>query len=295
MIRRIFGNLYFLTFLNGFLLASLFYFKMEANYESDLFQAIRYNITSKIDPSESQDSLVVKVMHACNKLLVNREPFFDGKQFDGFNSDYLLAPASFDLMTAKGACGSFSMVLARVLQGYHYPVRIAQMKANGVYAAHNVVEVKTRHGWAVLDPYFDVYFVNPEHNLASFEEVKNNWEYYVSQLPVGYDMKYRYEDVRYSNWTKIPIILPSVKKILDLAIGKKEADSISLRTHFLRKYNIVFSVLLVFFVLVFSFTLVQLIRAKVFPEKNIPVTFSNVFKYLRLHRNEKRLSEQRQV
>ena len=40
MIRRVFGNLYFLTFLNGFLLASLFYFKMEANYEKELFQAI---------------------------------------------------------------------------------------------------------------------------------------------------------------------------------------------------------------------------------------------------------------
>ena len=40
MIRRVFGNLYFLTFLNGFLLASLFYFKMEANYEKELFQGL---------------------------------------------------------------------------------------------------------------------------------------------------------------------------------------------------------------------------------------------------------------
>ena len=48
MIRRVFGNLYFLTFLNGFLLASLFYFKMEANYEKELFQAIHLDISSKI-------------------------------------------------------------------------------------------------------------------------------------------------------------------------------------------------------------------------------------------------------
>ena len=48
MIRRILKNLYFLTFLNGFLLATLFYFRMEANYEKELFQAIRTDINSKI-------------------------------------------------------------------------------------------------------------------------------------------------------------------------------------------------------------------------------------------------------
>jgi hypothetical protein len=292
MIRRIFPNLYFLTFLNGFLLASLFYFKMEANYENDLFSAIRSNISGKITASDSQDSVLAKIMHSCNQLLVNRESVFEGKQFDGFSSDNILAPASFDLMTARGACGSYSLILARVLKGYHYSVRIAQMKSGGVFAAHNIVEAKTDHGWAVLDPFFDVYFINPSNKLASFEDVKNNWSYYKTQLPPGYDMKFRYEDVRYSNWTKIPVLLPSVKKILDLTIGKKEADTISLRTYFLKKYNIVFNILLVIFFMVFSFTLVQLIKSKVFPEENIPVTFSNIFKYLRLHLNGKSFSEQ---
>ncbi len=53
MIKRVFGNLYFLTFLNGFLLASLFYFKIEVNYEKELFQAIHTDINSKIKPSDS--------------------------------------------------------------------------------------------------------------------------------------------------------------------------------------------------------------------------------------------------
>lgn len=290
MIRRVFGNLYFLTFLNGFLLASLFYFKMEASYESELFQAIRSDISSKIQPAETEDSVVVQIMHACHGLLVNRGSVFAGKQFSGIKSD-LLEPTSIDLMTARGACGSFSMVLARILQGYHYDVRIAQMKSNGVFAAHNIVEAKTRHGWAVLDPLFDVYFINPSHKLASFNDVKNNWSYYKEQLPPGYDMSYRYEDVRYSNWAKIPVVLPAVKKILDLTIGKPAADSISLRTYFLKKYNICFNVILVIFVFVFAYTLVRLIKAKVFPQKNIPVTFSNVYKYLRLRFIDKRFAE----
>ena len=81
MIRRVLGNLYFLTFLNGFLLASLFYFKMEANYEKELFQAIRTDINTKISSSEPEDSLVVKVMHVCHNLLVNRDSVFEGKSF----------------------------------------------------------------------------------------------------------------------------------------------------------------------------------------------------------------------
>ena len=87
MIRRVFGNLYFLTFLNGFLLASLFYFKMEANYEKELFQAIHTDINTKIKRSDSQDSVVVKAMHACHNLMDNRGSVFEGKPFGGLKSE----------------------------------------------------------------------------------------------------------------------------------------------------------------------------------------------------------------
>jgi len=292
MIKRVIGNLYFLTFLNGFLLASLFYFKMEANYENELFQAIHSDISSKVNKSQATDSVLVKVMHACHDLLVTRGSVFEGKDFQGFKSD-LLEPTSIDLMTARGACGSFSIVLSRILQDYHYNVRIAQMKSKGVFAAHNIVEAQTGHGWVVLDPLFDVYFVNPSLKLASFDEVKNNWNYYKDQVPPGYDMNYRYEDVRYSNWAKIPIVLPAIKKMLDLFLGKQRADTISLRTYFLRKYNICFNIVLFMFFIVFSYTLIKLIKAKVFPRKNIPVTFSNVYKYLRLRFFNKEFAEHR--
>jgi len=294
MIRRVLGSLYFLTFLNGFLIASLFYFKMEANYEKELFNAIHTNINTQIVASDSQDSVLLKVMHACHSLLMNRGSVFEGKEFDGFKSD-LLEPASIDLMTARGACGSFSMVLSRILQGYQFDVRIAQMKAGGVYAAHNIVEAKTTHGWVVLDPLFDAYFVNPAQKLASFAEVKDNWAYYQKQLPPGYDMKYDYEGVRYTNWAKVPVILPAIKYVLDKTLGKPAADTISMRTYFLRKYNLLFNFFLVFFVIIFSFTLVKLIKAKVFPQKNIPVTFSNIYKYLRLRLFHKGFTEHGQA
>ena len=291
MIRRVLRNLYFLTFLNGFILASLFYFRMEANYEKNLFQAIRYNINSKFITVGSEDSAIVKIMHACHELLVNRESFFGGAQSANLESDMLEA-TSVDLMTARGACGSYSLVLARVLQGYDYQVRIAQMKVKNVFAAHNIVEVRTRQRWAVLDPLFDIYFINPDQKLASFDEVKNNWAYYRNQLPPNYDQSYRYEDVRYTNWTKIPVLMPMVKKLLDLTIGKQRADGISLRTYFLRKYEICFNLTMALFLVVLSFTIFCLIKAKVFPQKNIPVTFSNIYKYARLRFFDKDFSGQ---
>ena len=281
MIRRVFGNLYFLTFLNGFLLASLFYFKVEANYERELFQAVHADINTRIKSSDSQDSVVGKVMHSIHDLLVNRGSVFEGKPFASLKSE-MLEPASFDLMTARGACGSFSMVLARVLQGYNYDVRIAQMKSRGVYAAHNIVEARTDHGWVVLDPLYDVYFIKPSAQLASFEDVRSNWSYYRQQVPSSYEMTYDYEDVRYTNWTKIPVVLPAVKKVLDQILGKPVADTISMRTYFLRKYVICFDITLILFIITFSYTLVKLIQRKVFPHRNTPVTFSNIFKYLRL-------------
>ena len=289
MIKRIFWNLYFLTFLNGFLLATLFYFRMEANYERELFQAIRATINTKINVDDPQDSMLVKVMHACHNLMGNRESVFEGRELNGFKAD-LLHPTTVDLMTANGACASFSLVLARILEGYHFPVRIAQMKAKGVFAKHNIVEAETLHGWVVLDPLYDVSFIKPAGGLASFEDVKNNWDYYKHQLPADYDTNYRYAGVRYSNWTKIPVIFPAIKKILDLTLGKSQADTISIRTYFLRTYDICFDVTLAIFIIVFILTLVKLIQAKVFPQKN-----SNIYKYLRLRIFVRRIPERSQA
>lgn len=287
--KRIFRNLYFLTFLNGFLLATLFYFKMEATYEQELFAAIRSNVDSKINLKDNQDSIIVQVMHACNTLLSDRAAIFTNQNFDGIKVD-LLQPTSIDLMTARGACGSYAMVLARTLKNYDFPVRIAQMKANGVFAAHNIVEVETNKGWAVLDPLFNVYFVKPDHRLASFNDVKNNWDYYKNQLPPKYDMTYRYEDVRYSNWEKIPVVLPAIKKILDLVLGKEKADTISMRTYFLRMYDLYFYVLLGLYIPVFIFTLRKLIKTKVFPQPNIPITVTNIIKYTKARFSNKQVT-----
>ena len=283
LIGKIFGNLYFLTFLNGFLLASLFYLKTEANYETQLFEVIQHSINKTVDNNDTQDSIVVKAMHTCNNLLSNRASVFENDEaLDGFKVDYF-HPATVDLMTAKGACGSYSMILARVLQEYHFPVRIAQMKANGIYASHNVVETEVYNRWIVLDPTYNLYFVTPNKQLATFNDIKNNWNYYSKQVPSNYNLTYKYEDVRYTNWGKVPVLSATIKGAISLFLGKNEINTFCLRVHFLKTYDVFYYIVLSLFLLVFIFTLVKVIKTKFSRTYNTPVTFQDLSEYIKPH------------
>jgi hypothetical protein len=284
ILKKAFKNLFFLMFLNGFLLASVFYFKMESSYENGLFLSIKANIDSRIDANDTQDSIVIKAMTAVNYLMVNRADMFANIKSLGLEAD-LLHPTSVDLMTTRGACGSYSTVLARVLQTYHYPLRIAQMKANGYFGAHNLVEVKTTSGWVVLDPTFNLYFTRPDAHLASFSDVHNNWNFYAHQTPVGYDQNYRYEDVRYTDWDKIPVILPAMRGVLSLFIGSEGVKTFSFRTYFLKIYEIYFYISLLLYIPIFFLTLRRFVKTQLFPDQNIPLTFRNLVKYLKPHLN----------
>jgi hypothetical protein len=146
-----------------------------------------------------------------------------------------------------------------------------------------VLEVNTNTGWAVLDPTFDVYFKKPNAGMASFADVEGNWKYYTSQLPAGYDTSYKYEDVRYTNWEKIPILLPAVKKTLDFLLGEQRAGKISMRTYFLKVYDIYFYLTLLIYIPIFFVTFKRFVKTKVFPKSDIPITFANLVKYAKPH------------
>lgn len=280
ILRLAFRNLYFLMFLNGFLLASLFYFKMESYYEDGLFASIKSTIDSNLDADDNTDSLVVKAMGTCYHLMSNKgSMFFNGNL--GPEAD-VIHSTSFDLMTTRGACGSYSQVLARVLKTYHIPVRIAQMKAGGYFGAHNIVEAQVGSNWVVLDPTYNLCFHRPDARLANFKDVSADWVYYSKQVPSDYNRMYRYEDVRYTNWTKIPLISPAARSVLSLFIGRERTDTFSMRTLFMNTYQVYVYVLVALYIPLLLLTILGLLRTKVFPSPEIPVTIRNVVKYIKL-------------
>ena len=282
LLKKTFRNLYFLMFFNGFVLASLFYFKMESSYENGLFATIKSSIDSKIDSNDTPDSILVKSMNVCHQLMSARASTFGNNNTTDLGLEStIFHSTTFDLMTTQGACGSYSQVLARIIGTYHYPVRIAQMKAGGIYGAHNIVEAYSGSYWVVLDPTFDLSFTRPDSRLASFADVQHNWPYYAKQVPEGYNFLYHYEDVRYANWTKVPILFPAIKGLLNLTMGTDRADTLCVRTLFLNTYAAYFYVILILYIPIFLVTFRRVIKTKIFPSQDIPVTFRNIIKYSR--------------
>lgn len=73
--------------------------------------------------------------------------------------------------------------------------------------------------------------------LASYADVQHNWAFYSKQVPPDYKPRYRYEGVRYTNWSKILVLSPLAKLLLNACLGVSRADQICIRTHFLKVYN----------------------------------------------------------
>ena len=132
----------------------MFYFLMESTYENGLFASIKTDLQSRLDANDNTDSLFVKAMEDCYHLMHNRYPTYAGTTGILGPEGGVFHSTSVDLMTTNGACGSYSQVLARIIRTFHFPVRIAQMKAGGEFGAHNVVEAYDGKRWILRDPDF---------------------------------------------------------------------------------------------------------------------------------------------
>lgn len=253
-------------FFNGFLLATILYCYVERQYEQNLYTSIADYVRSQSlgisgGQKVSEDSLLINSLHLVHRLGERRQPVFENNPVTGVKAG-ILQPVSIDLMTAQGACGSHSYVLARLLQELNFEIRIPQMTVQGQDAGHIIVEAKTSHGWVVLDPLSDAYFKNPDGMLAGFNDVKNNWTSFQQQLPPGYNMSYRYEGVRYTNWNKIPVVMPLIKNVMYWTVGREKTDRYSIRSLGLNKYNLLFNISLGAYILVLLFSINILIKGR---------------------------------
>jgi hypothetical protein len=133
------------------------------------------------------------------------------------------------------ACGAYAGTLARLLRVHGYDVRIAQMldaPGDAGEALHILVEVEIDGRWVVLDPSYGLAFRRPDGALASFADVQADWPSYAAQVPPGYDPRYRYAGVRYTNWGKVPVLLPAFREVLRLFLGDR-VDTLSVRVYLL--------------------------------------------------------------
>jgi hypothetical protein len=262
---------YILVFLNGFLLASLVYFYTERSFEQNIFSSLAAYVRTSVQGSNTisavdlEDSLLAKSVHLVYMLGYKRQEVFGEFPVGGIKADFL-QPVSVDLMTNQGACGSYAYVLGRLLQELNMDVRFAQMTVQGRNAGHVINEAKTSKGWVTVDAAFDVYFRKPDGQLASFSDVSKDWAYYKEQLPSNYNQAYQYEGVQYTNWNKVPVIMPLIRTGLRMFMGKEEADKYSLRSLILNKYSLLFYVTLTLYLLVLAYFIKASFKKKYLPD-----------------------------
>lgn len=249
------------------MLASLAYLYIEKQYERNIFDSLVAYLQNDLqqnsypNASVKQDSLLAKSVHLVHQLGVDRLAIFSSNPVEGIKAG-LFQPVSVDLMTSQGACGSHAYVLGRLLREMDFDVRFPQMTVKDQAAGHILLEVNTPHGWVVLDAVSDVYFKRSDNNLASFDDVKNNWTYYQQQVPSSYNMTYRYEGVRYTNWDKIPVVMPLIKNVMYWTVGKKKTDGYSLRSLVLNKYSFLFNIAAAFYLVIVLFTINMWVKAR---------------------------------
>jgi len=244
-----------LLFCAGFFLALAIIFKIDANYTEDLFQQLGKHIMHEAKlKHENFEQTVKRAMNITYNLqLVNKRELFTYNP-QSFKGKYMRS-SDLDLLDVSGSCGSASLVLARTYMIMGFPTRIGQMYANGRFGGHILVEVWNNKRWMVMDPLYNQAFTRPDGSLASFVDVQNNFPYYSKQMHTDYPKQYKFQDVRYTNWEKIPVLSPLLKKGLDLIYGKKKADQLCVRKYFIKFYLLWHYIFLTGFV-VCSFLLV---------------------------------------
>jgi hypothetical protein len=237
-----------LVFFAGFFLALAIIFKIDADYTEDLFQQLGKHILAEARVHhDTEKKTILRAMNTTYLLQLNSKNNLFTYQQQSFKGKYMRS-TDLDLLDVSGACGSASMVLARTLHSMGFPIRIGQMYVNGNFGGHIIVEVWSNGRWMVLDPLFNQGFVKPDGNLASFKDVQNNFAYYSKQIHPSTPKEYQYQDIRYTNWEKIPLLSPVAKKLLDLVYGEARANEICLRKYLIKFYLILHYVFLSLFV-----------------------------------------------
>ena len=243
---RIIRSTKFLLFFNGILFTTTLFVYSESAYEKKLFNSIVAKIRKEPN-AINKDTFLLKALNMTFNLQNKRSDFFDEANLSSFE---LFHSATSDLMTAYGACGSYSIVLARILKANNCKVRIGQMKVNEKFGGHILVETEINGHWVIVDPTYNLFFKNSNGKLISFNEVSKNWELYKQQVPPTYNPQYNYQDIRYTNWEKVPIVTPFLRNVLVLFWGEEKVSKLSLRSYFLRTYHLLFIVHLLLLIVI---------------------------------------------
>ena len=224
-----------------FFFVLLVYILIEWQHENNLYRNIGH--TTRIHAENSSDTSIVKeAMVSINDIMQSRHELFRGEEIHSWKQT-VFQSVDIDLMYGSGACGGYSKVLARTLQLQGLNVRIGQLKTLGYgYGGHIIIEYysKTLQKWVFVDPLFKLIVRQKNGDWASVKEVAKHYDHYKNQLPEEFNQRYKFDDVRYTNWDKWGGIVKPYYFLSKFFNGKDYADTICLRMYRLSTFPLLF-------------------------------------------------------
>jgi hypothetical protein len=163
---------------------ALVFVLLEWQHENNLYRNIG-RMAQKQASSKADTAVVQEAMTSIHNTMQSRSAIFQGQEQLSWKQS-LFNSADIHLMYGSGACGGYSMVLARTLQMLGYEVRIGQLKAiKGGWGAHIIIEYysKTLGKWVMIDPLFTWIPRTKGGNMASIKYVAKHWPDFEAQMP----------------------------------------------------------------------------------------------------------------
>jgi hypothetical protein len=200
---------------------------LRGNYEERLYARLVEYVRQ---PGMSRQDLAIALVRKVHELVKPRAEIWSEPV--GGPYDVLFRSSGDELNVPDRACGSYALVLLKSLKTAGYHVRCAQMTTTTGPAGHILVEAEIEPGqWAVLDSTFELYLKRSDGRLASFADVRAKFDYYRPQLPQDWPGEYQFQDVRYTNWAKVPILMPAIRHVLAWFMPE-EIKTLSIRAIF---------------------------------------------------------------
>jgi len=236
------------------LVVFLIFILIEWQHENNLYRNV--GRMAQIHASSKADTAVVQeAMTSLHTTMQSRSAIFQGHEQLSWKQN-LFQSADIHLMYGSGACGGYSMVLARTLQAVGYNVRIGQLKIiKGGWGGHIIIEYysKTLRKWVMIDPLFQFIPRTKSGKMASIKYVAKNFAAFESQMPEDFKNQYHYNDVRYTNWDKFGGILKPYYHLAKFFMGKPYADTICLRMYRISTFPLLFWSIEVAYLSLFAF------------------------------------------
>lgn len=133
----------------------------------------------------------------------------------------------------SGECGRNAKLFALLVRKTGTPARLAYLYRDEE-PIHVIAEVYYEEKWRVFDVGAGYYYLVNGNSFATAEDLKNSPSLFESVVnKYKYNPLYTYEDVRRTNWIKVPIVLPALYRVLKKIIGNK-VDEFDLNIAFKR-------------------------------------------------------------